>query len=112
MHNRNEMRKLQFTGDATIEEIYEIHKRDIYNNVLKLIKENYQNLEINEIDVVKISTQSKDHVITLTRDKFIASLNRCITFFEQTEEYEKCQVCVNMINEINHLKKITSENGI
>ncbi len=107
------MRKLQFTGDATIEEIYEIHKSEIYNNVLELIEKNYRSDEIYEIDVVKISTESKDHIITLTRDKFIASLNRCIAFFEKLEEYEKCQVCVNMITEIkNKNKKITSVNGI
>lgn len=100
------MRKLQFTGDATIEEIYEIHRREVYNTLLEVIGENYLNDEINEINVVKISTQSKDHVITLTRDKFIASLNRCITFFEKTEEYEKCQVCVNMINTIKNKKQL------
>lgn len=105
MHNIINMRKLQFNGDATIEEIYEVHKREIYNNVLTLIKKNYRNLEINEISVVKISTQSKDHVITLTRDKFTPILNRCISFFEKLEEYEKCQVCVNIINDIKNVKK-------
>jgi len=99
------MRKIQFTGDATIEEIYEVHKREIYNNVLTLIEKNYKNLEINEINVVQISTQSKDHVIALTRDKFTPILNRCISFFEKLEEYEKCQVCVNIINDINYVKK-------
>jgi Ni,Fe-hydrogenase III component G len=98
------MRKLQFDGDVTIDQIFEDHKREIYDNVIKAVQENYLEREIDEINVVKISIQSKDYSINLTRDKFIASLNRCISFFEQTEEYEKCQVCVNMIGDINNEK--------
>jgi len=98
------MRKLQFTGDVTIDQIFEDYKREIYDNVIKSIQENYMHYEIDEINVVKITVQSKDYSINLTRDKFIASLNRCISFFEETEEYEKCQVCVNMITDIDNKK--------
>jgi hypothetical protein len=106
------MRKLQFTGDMTIDQIFADYKREIYDSVIKSIQENYLESEIDEINVVKISIQSKDYSINLTRDKFIASLNRCITFFEQSEEYEKCQVCVNMIDNISNAKKTTCINGI
>ena len=98
------MRKLQFTGDVTIDQIFEDYKREIYDNVINSIQENYMNYEIDEINVVKISVQSKDYSINLTRDKFITSLNRCISFFEETEEYEKCQVCVDIITNIDNKK--------
>jgi hypothetical protein len=98
------MRKLQFNGDITIDQIFEDHKREIYDSVIKSIQENYIECEINEINVVNISIQSKDYSINLTRDKFITSLNRCITFFEETEEYEKCQTCVNIIKDIDNVK--------
>lgn len=98
------MNNLQFDGDVTIDQIFEDHKREIYDNVIRSIKESYLKSEIEEINVVKITIQSKDYSLNLTRDKFIASLNRCIAFFEETEEYEKCQVCVNMIRDINNEK--------
>jgi len=100
------MKNLQFTGDETLDQILEDNKREIYNSVIRAIKENYHKREIHEINVVKITIQSKNYSINLTRDKFIASLNRCILFFKDIEEYEKCKDCVDIINNINNeLKK-------
>ena len=99
-----DMEKLQFNGPLTIDQIFEDYKKEIYNVALKSIKENYKKIEIDEINVVKISTEIKDYSINLTRDKFIPTLNRCIEFFEPIEDYETCQECVNIINAIEHQK--------
>lgn len=94
------MGKLQFDGDITIDEIFKDHKFEIYEIVLKSIKESYLKSEITELNVVKIYTQSKSHTINLARNKFIAILESCIEFFEPLEEYEKCQECIDLICEI------------
>ena len=96
------MNKLQFDGDITINQIFQDHRNEIYDNVLKAVKNNYQNREISEIFVVSITTKSKTHDITLIRDNFIISLNKCIEFFESTEEFEKCQSCIDIINDIEN----------
>ena len=98
------MEKLQFSGSSDIDQIFEDYKNEIYHVALKSIQENYKELEIDEINVVKISTDLKDYSINLTRDKFIPTLNRCIEFFEPLEDYEKCQICVDIINEIEKQK--------
>jgi len=106
------MRKLQFSGDVTVDQIFKDHKMEIYDSVLKSIKENYSLHEIDEINVVKITTGSKDYSINLTRDKFVSSLGRCIDFFESLEEYEKCQSCVDIISAIDERKKQVKLYGI
>ena len=99
-------RKLHVKDDIDIDQLFSEYKLEIYSSVLDSIKENYRKDEIEEINVVKISTQSKEYSINLTRDKFIASLNRCISFFEPMEEYEKCQECINIINDIKNTQKV------
>jgi len=107
------MNKFQFEGDNTIDLIFDSHRRIIYDNVLIAIKKNYLKSEITEIHVVKITTHSETHSISLTRDKFITSLYDCIKFFEVIEEYETCQECVDIIEEIEgNLNKINDVDGI
>lgn len=100
------MNILQFDDDITIDKILDDYKKEIYESILKAIKENYKNNEINEINVVKIITQSKDYSIKLPKDKFIMTLNHCINFFIGLEMYENCQECHNIIKEIE--EKITA----
>jgi hypothetical protein len=99
-------RKLHFEGDVTIDQLFNDYKTEIYDNVLASIKENYKKDEMDEINVVKISTQSKEYLINLTRDKFVAMLERCISYFEPLEEYEKCQDCIDIIDEIKNTQPI------
>jgi hypothetical protein len=54
-----------------------------------------------KIEIVEISTGDTKYPIILSRDKFVEWLNRCIEFFEELEEYEKCQTCINIIRDIN-----------
>ena len=99
------MKNIHLNGDFEIEEIFESYRKEIYENILTSIKENYLNSEIKEVKVVKISTISKDYNINLSRDRFIDSLNKCIAFFEEIEYYELCQECVNIINDIKNKQK-------
>jgi len=98
------MKSIHLDDDLEIDKIFEIYRKQIYENILNSIKENYLNGEIKEINVVTISTLSKDYRINLTRDKFISSLNKCISFFERIEHYELCQECLDIINDINSKK--------
>lgn len=110
---------MEFNGDFTIEQIFADYKKDIYKNVLASIKENYQKCEKGKINVVEILVHTNasgvlgkkidKYKIDLSRDKFIATLKSCIEFFEGLEEYELCQECLNIINEINNKKnKLTA----
>jgi len=101
------MRKLNFTGEITIDQIFQDYKKEIYDNILKSIQDNYTKDEISEINVVNITINGKEHVWKLTKDKVVTLLNRCIDFYKspELEEYEKCQDCVNIINNLTNNKK-------
>lgn len=100
------MTTLQINDDMTIDDIFNDYKKEIYESVLKSIKENYRNREIKEINVVKINTQSKIYSINLSKGKFVTILNKCIDFFIELEMYELCQECVDIIQEIEEEKII------
>lgn len=91
------MTTLQFEENLTLPDIFKRYKKEILESVIESIKKNYENREINEINVVKINSGSNKYSINLTRDKFIETLNRCIDFFVELEMYEYCQECVNII---------------
>jgi len=97
------MRKLNFTGEITIDQIFQDYKMEIYDNILASIQDNYTKDEISEINVVNITINGKEHIWKLTRDKVVTLLNRCIDFYKNPdlEEYEKCQTCVNIINNLS-----------
>lgn len=101
------MRKLQFSGEITIDEILQDYKIEIYDNILSSIKENYKKNEISDINVVNITINSKEHVWNLSKDSFILILNKCIDFYKSPdlEEYEKCQECLNIIKKLTNNKK-------
>lgn len=92
------MKTLRFSGDIGLDEVFTRHKIEIYDNLLKSIKENYQNSKNSEITVVKISINSTDYTINLSREKFISGLEGAISFYESCEEYEKCAECLKIIN--------------
>jgi hypothetical protein len=95
------MSKLQFHGKLTVEQLFVQYRWQIYDNIIKSICANYKDPKIDKIEVVEISTGDTKYPIILSRDKFTEWLNRCIDFFEELEEYEKCQTCVNIIHDIN-----------
>lgn len=92
------MKTLKFKGAIGLDEVFNHHKIEIYDNLLKSIKENYQDETNIEVTVVKISINSTDYTINLSREKFISGLEGAITFYESLEEYEKCAECLKIIN--------------
>lgn len=105
------MSKLRFQGEFTVEKLFTQYKWEIYDNIIKSIKDNHDNPLINELEIVEITTGSTRYPIILSRERFIDSLNRCIEFFEELEEYERCQACVDIIKDINK-HNLNTTNGI
>ena len=95
---------LKFNGNITIDEVFSQNKSIIYDNVLKKIGESHLDQSVTEVKVITITINKVEYSITLGRDKFIASLENAISFYESVEEYEKCQECLNIISDIK-LKK-------
>jgi hypothetical protein len=92
------MKTLKFKGDIGLDDVFNHHKIEIYNNLLNSIRNSYLDSDTNEVTVVKISINSMDYTINLSRDKFIAGLEGAIAFYESCEEYEKCAECLCIIN--------------
>jgi hypothetical protein len=91
------MKTLKFQGDIGLDEVFNHHKIEIYDNLLKAIGEHYLDGENSEITVVKISINENEYTINLSRDKFISGLEGAISFYESCEEYEKCAECLKII---------------
>jgi hypothetical protein len=100
------MRTLKFQGDIELDEVFNSHKIEIYDNLLQSIKQNYSDESNSTITIVKISINETQYTIDLSRDKFISGLEGAINFYESLEEYEKCAECLAIITE---LKKNTVE---
>jgi hypothetical protein len=92
------MKTLKFKGDIGLDEVFNHHKIEIYDNLLKSIKDNYLDEMNTEVTVVKISINLTDYTINLPREKFISGLEGAINFYESCEEYEKCAECLKIIN--------------
>lgn len=100
------MNMLKFQGDIGLDEVFNRHKIEIYDNLFKSIKENYLDDGKCEVTVVRISINDTEYTINLSRDKFITGLEGAITFYESCEEYEKCAECLKIINALknNHME--------
>ena len=103
--NLTTMTSLKFTGEITLDEVYSTNKSTIHNSILQAISKVYLDQEINEIQVIKISINEVEYLINLQRSKFKVAIQNLISFFEEIEEYEKCQLCLNIINELNQKKE-------
>ena len=84
------MKTLKFQGEIGLDDVFNRHKIEIYDNLLKSIKEHYLDLDNTEVTIVKISINSTDYTINLSREKFVSGLEGAISFYESCEEYEKC----------------------
>ena len=105
------MNRIYSKDGETLDDLFKNNEYEIYNQVFKSIKENYKNVSNKDINVISISTKDINYSINLKKEKFSSSLKKCIDFFEKIEEYEKCQECLNIINEIK-VNKQESEYGI
>lgn len=96
------MKTLKFSGDIGLDEIFNLHKIDIYNNLLDQIKDALLNPKLSELTIVNISINQIEYSIKLTSDKFINGLEGAISFYESCEEYEKCAECLKLINTLKN----------
>jgi hypothetical protein len=92
------MKTLKFQGDIGLDEVFNQHKIEIYDNLLRSIGCSYQDNSKNEVTIVKISINEIEYTINLSREKFVKGLEGAITFYESCEEYEKCAECLKIIN--------------
>lgn len=99
------MASLKFNGEITLEEVFSQHKILIYDNVLSAIEKNYDDLKLNEIAIIKITINEVEYSIKLSREKYVGALESAILFYEKEEEYEKCQACLNIINQLTKKTK-------
>jgi hypothetical protein len=99
------MKTLKFQGDIELNEVFNCHKIEIYNNLLNEIKNHYLDEDRDQVTVIKISINETDYTINLSRDKFVSGLEGAITFYESIEEYEKCAECLSIINSIKKNNK-------
>jgi hypothetical protein len=99
------MPSLKFDGNITLEEIFVQHKTLVYDSVVQAIGSCYDDPLVEEVDILSISINGTDHTINLNRSKFIDALHNAIEFFQRREEYEKCQACLIMINEMKKESK-------
>jgi hypothetical protein len=98
------MKILKFQGDIGLDDVFNRHKIEIYDNLLQSIKNHYQDNNYLEVEVIKISINESEYTINLSRDKFISGLEGAITFYESCEEYEKCADCLTIINALKKNK--------
>lgn len=98
------MASLKFDGDITLDQVFNSHKGIIYDHVLEKIKECYLDSTVNQVPIISIQINDVTNSINLSRDKFISGLENAIEYYVELEEYEKCQVCLNIINDIKGKK--------
>lgn len=91
------MKILKFQGDIGLDDVFNRHKIEIYDNLLQSIKNHYLDENHSEVTVIKISINDSEYTINLSRDKFISGLEGAISFYESCEEYEKCAECLKII---------------
>lgn len=95
---------LKFQGNIDLDEVYDRHKIEIYDNLLKSISESYLDETKKEVTVVRISINDVEYTINLSREKFITGLMGAIKCYEAFEEYEKCAECLKIINALKNKK--------
>lgn len=91
------MPSLRFNGDITLDEVFYHHKTLVYDAVVKAIETHFMEKDRDEVEILSISINGVEHVVNLSRSKFVDGLYNAINFYEELEEYEKCQHCLNLI---------------
>lgn len=94
------MTSLKFKGDITLDEVFSRHRITIYDKLVQAIRGSYENEKIDEIKVINIEINNVEYSINLAKNKFISGLENAISFYEQIEEYEKCNGCLEIIKKI------------
>lgn len=95
------MGTLIFNGEITLDQAFSQNKDIIYEKVFSEIRKHYLDESISTIHIINISINDTDYTINLPRTKFVSALRNALKFYEKIEEYEKCQTCLDMINNLS-----------
>jgi len=95
---------LKFSGDITLEQIFQEYQTQIYDTMVESIVSSIQAGLKNEVNVVTITINSKEYSIGLVPEKFYLALSSAISYYEKLEEFEKCQRCLNIIKSLGYEK--------
>lgn len=98
------MKTLKFKGDITLDEVFNYHKKAIFDNLIASVEASYSDSAKLEATIIKISINDDVYTINLSQEKFIDGLQKAISFYEELEEYEQCAKCLKMINSIKSKK--------
>lgn len=99
------MPSLTFSGEVSLESVFSQHKKLIYDSVVEAIQKNYSDPTIESINVVNITINNVKNSVNLTRNNFVQGLERAIQYYVELEEYERCQMCLDIITEIKSKKQ-------
>jgi len=99
------MLKLEFNSIEEMQEFFFNDDRDyelIYDNTYKCIEKAIDNKEKTAILVV-IKFKNKIHEVVMESkfENFPKILNTCLDYFENTEDYKKCDEIKNVIYKLN-----------
>lgn len=102
------MKSLKFSGDITLEEVFNEHRALIYDSVVSSISENLSAPSQDAVPIICITINKVEYSINLDRDKFERSLDQAISFYEELEEYEKCQTCLDLKKQLKKNKELAT----
>jgi hypothetical protein len=95
------MKRLEFQGDITLEDIYEQNKDIIYTQILESISEVVDNKkELDRIEVMEFDKNGTLFTIDLKTYQFIPVLQSAIEYYADpsVEKYELCKKCKDLID--------------
>jgi hypothetical protein len=92
-----EIPKIDYEEGDSLERIFKQHKNIVYNRIFDSIKFGIKN-KLKEVVVFELGDTEK--YLDLTIDNWENSLNNCLKYFVEIEDYEKCLECQEMIKKM------------
>lgn len=93
-----EIPKIDYEEGDSLERIFRQHKNIVYNRIFESIKFGIKN-NLKEVVIFELGDTEK--YLDLTIEDWEDSLNKCMAYFSEIEEYEKCLDCQSIIVKIN-----------
>jgi len=93
-----EIPKIDYEDGDSLESIFKQKRGVVYNRIFESIKFGIKN---KLKDVVIFELGDTDTYLDLMKEDWENSLNNCVFYFTEIEDYEKCLECKNLIKEIN-----------
>lgn len=93
-----EIPRIDYEEGDSLESIFKQHKDVVYNRIFDSIKFGINN-NLKEVVIFELGDTST--YLDLMKEDWINSLNNCLFYFSEVEDYEKCLECQNLIKKIN-----------